>query len=299
MKILPKGIRALGLLILALGGAASLAPSTTAAVSVADLQTEVRALGMGGAFVGLADDEGASRYNPAGLAYLNGGRINAHYESQFGTSSAMTLLGALPHFGGSLRFFSIGGVEGRDSDDETTGSFDYTDFALTASNGWALSSLGLGIDSLAVGSRLKVDIASTRDGGGIGGGLDLGFLWRSARPSFLPLAEMRAGLALQNAPGTGPFAFRAGTAFRPISELTIALDFGVPFEFHLGSEFSVADLPSPLSRLDLRAGTFMQGDDLSLTFGLGIGVASFRFDYAFASHPVLPSSHRLAIVWTF
>ena len=292
--------RATGLVaFLALGLMATSAPSALATVPASDLPTEVRVLGMGGAVVGLADDESAARYNPAGLGYLSGGHVNAAYESQFGASSVFSLLGALPHFGGGLRVLSVGGIEGRDADDEVTSAFSYTDIAFTAANGWALSDLGLGIDSLALGSRLKADVASTRDGGGFGGGLDLGLLWRGQRPGFLPVAEMRAGLALANAPGTGPFAFKTGLSVRPISELTVALDFGVPFEFHLGSEFSIAELPSPLSRLDLRAGTFMQGEGLALTFGLGVGVASFRVDYAFASHPVLPSSHRLAIVWTF
>ena len=296
---LSRGIRAVGLMAFVLALASGIAAPVWGSVPASDLPNEVRALGMGGAFVGLADDEQAARFNPAGLAYLDSGGINAHYESHFGTSNVFSLLGALPHFGGGLRFQSLGGIEGRDADDDVTSSFSYTDFALTASNGWSLGDLGLGTNNLAFGSRLKFDIASTRDGGGVGGGLDLGVLWRSRQPSFLPLDELRAGLALQNAPGTGPFAVKTGLGVRPISELAIALDFAVPFEFHLGSEFSIAELPSPLSRLDLRAGTFVQGDDLSLTFGLGVGVASFRFDYAFVSHPVLPSSHRLALVWTF
>lgn len=271
----------------------------SADVSVADLQTEVRALGMGGAFVGLADDEAATRFNPAGLGFLNSGAINAHYNSQFGASNVATVLGALPHFGGGLRFFNLGGIEGRDGNDDATSAFSYTDVALTAANGWALSDLGLGMDSLAIGSRLKVDVASTRDGGGIGGGLDLGFLWRSQRPSFLPIAEMRAGLGFENVPGTGPFAVKTGLAVRPISALTIAADFGVPIEFHVGAEYRVTGLPSPLSRLDLRLGTFAQDGALSFTLGFGVGVSSIRFDYAFASHDVLPGSHRLALAWTF
>lgn len=276
-----------------------MAAPASADVSVADLHTEVRALGMGGAFVGLADDEAATRFNPAGLGFLSGGAINAHYNSQFGSANVVTLLGALPHFGGGLRFFNLGGVEGRDSDDEATSSFSYTDIALTAANGWALSDLGLGVESLAIGSRLKADIASTRDGGGLGGGLDLGFLWRTQRPGFLPIAEMRAGLAFENVPGTGPFAAKTGLAVRPVSALAIAADVGVPLEFHVGGEYRITGLPSPLSRLDLRLGTFAQDGALSFTLGFGVGVSSFRFDYAFVSHDVLPGSHRLALAWTF
>ncbi len=284
----------LAIALLAMG-----APSASAAASAADLLTEVRALGMGGAFVGLADDEAAARFNPAGLGFLNSRAINAHYNRQFGAANAFSLLGALPPFGGGLRVVSTGGIEGRNANDETTSTFSYTDVALTAANGWALSDLGLGVESLAVGSRLTADIANTRDGGGFGGGLDLGFLWRSQNPGFLPLAEMRAGLSLQNAPGTGPFAVKTGIGARPIPALAIALDVGFPLAFHLGGEFSVTELPSPLSRLDVRAGTFVKGESLSLAFGFGVGVASFRVDYAFASHSVLPGTHRLAVVWTF
>ncbi|MFB6286491.1 MAG: hypothetical protein ABEK03_07925 [Candidatus Bipolaricaulia bacterium] len=292
--------RTLGLAMgLAVALTATGALSASAAASAADLLTEVRALGMGGAFVGLADDEAATRFNPAGLAFFDSRAINVHYNRQFGSANAFSLVGALPHFGGGLRLVSTGGIEGRNANDETTSTFSYTDVALTAANGWALSDLGLGLENLAIGSRLTADIASTRNGGGFGGGLDLGVLWRSQRPGFLPLAEMRAGMSLRNAPGTGPFSIKTGIGARPISALAIALDVGFPLAFHLGGEFSVTDLPSPLSGLDVRAGTFVEGSSLSLTFGFGVGVASFRVDYAFASHSVLPGTHRLAVVWTF
>lgn len=282
-----------------MGLMALLAWPASADVSVADLHTDVRVLGMGGAFVGLADDEAATRFNPAGLGYLQNRTINAHYNRQFGAANVFSLAGALPHFGGGLKFFSTGGIEGRDANDETTSPFSYTDVALTAANGWALSDLGLGMESLAIGSRLKADIASTRDGGGFGGGFDVGLLWRSQRPGFLPIAEMRAGLSLQNAPGTGPFAAKTGLAVRPTSAWTIAADFGVPVAFHLGSEYRVTGLPSPLSGLDIRLGTFAQGGALSFTLGFGIGVSSLSFDYAFVTHGMLPGSHRLALAWTF
>src|SRR5689334_3253054 len=44
-----------------------------------------RALGMGSAFVGLADDGTAAYWNPAGLATLPDRQINAMHAEQFGS----------------------------------------------------------------------------------------------------------------------------------------------------------------------------------------------------------------------
>lgn len=47
----------------------------------------VRAAGMGGAFVAVADDGSAFNYNPAGIVLVKGFRYSTHYASQFGNIS--------------------------------------------------------------------------------------------------------------------------------------------------------------------------------------------------------------------
>ena len=53
-----------------------------------------RALGMGGAFVAVADDANAIYYNPAGLAYMEGRNITSLYSSLL--APGITLVQVMP-----------------------------------------------------------------------------------------------------------------------------------------------------------------------------------------------------------
>jgi len=209
--------------------------------------------------------------------------------------------------GGGLLFFSFGPVEERNENDELVGTFGYLDIALLAAGGIALSEVPLdltrGWGSFAAGSRLKLLGISTISGaGGFGFGLDGSFLLKreGLRVFGFDLEEVRAGLAVENliGLGLGPPKLKAGLAARPLSELILVLDLGVPFELHLGGEVEFP-LPRPLPSVALRLGSFVRGGVFSFTFGLGVTIESFQVDYAFISHPQLPGSHRLALSWHF
>lgn len=275
------------------------------AATLFDLGAGVRPLGMGGAFVALADDEQAALYNPAGLAYLAGVRISSTYERRFGASNYLDAVGGAPRFGGGLFLFSFGAVEGRNEQDQVTGSLGYLQLGLAAAGGVALRDLPLGftrgLGNVAVGGQLKLLGISTVEGGsGIGAALAWGALLRADRPLSLPIEELRLGTTLENLPGFGtpwPLRWALGLAVRPITEISVALDVALPFEFHLGSEVRVPLRAGPA--IAVRAGLFTRGGVFGFTAGLGLGIGAFRFDYAFVSHPQLPGSHRLALAWRF
>jgi len=280
------------------------------AITIFDLGAGVRALGMGEAFVGLADDEQASFYNPAGLAYLKRIELNTTYERRFGASDYLALLGALSHLGADLLYFSFGPVEQRTEGDEVVGTFGYLNIALAASGGLALSELPLpftrDLDFLAFGGRLKFLGVSTIEGGsGSGLAIDWALLLRAQGPIFVPIEEVRAGLILENLIGLGvgyeggrvepwPLKLKLGLSARPLSELVLALDLGMPFEFHIGGEFGLAPAPG-LPKIFLRLGSFVREGIFSFTVGFGLQVQFFQIDYAFISHPQLPGSHKLAV----
>jgi hypothetical protein len=73
----------------ALGAILALLPATSGATRYAGeflrIGAGARALGMGSAFVGLADDGTAAYWNPAGLATLPDRQINAMHAEQFGS----------------------------------------------------------------------------------------------------------------------------------------------------------------------------------------------------------------------
>ena len=77
------------LFALTLASAATVAPGTTWATRYAGeflrIGVGARALGMGSAFVGLADDGTAAYWNPAGLATLANRQVTAMHAEQFGS----------------------------------------------------------------------------------------------------------------------------------------------------------------------------------------------------------------------
>jgi hypothetical protein len=297
------------LVVILVGLWGTVASGQPTAVTIFDLGAGVRALAMGEAFIGLADDEQASFYNPAGLAYLRKIQLSTTYERRFGASDYLSFLGALSHFGANLLYFNFGPVEERTEGDELVGTFGYLNIALAAAGGVALSEIPLpftrGLDFLAFGSRIKFLGVSTIEGGsGSGFAIDWGLLLRAQRPRFVPIEEVRAGLLLENLIGLGvgyeggrvepwPLKLKLGLSVRPIPELVLALDVGVPFEFHIGGEFGLSPAPQ-LPKIFFRLGSFIREGSFSFTVGFGLQIEIFQIDYAFISHPQLPGSHRLA-----
>lgn len=277
-------------------------------ITLFDLGVGVRPLGMGGAFVALADDESATLYNPAGLAYLAAPQISSFYERRFGASNYLSALGALPRIGGGLSLFSFGPIEERNEQDQVTGTVGYLQVGLLGAGGLALGDvLGAeGLRALSAGGRLSLVGISTAEGGsGMGFSLSWGLLLRIEELLSLPMEDFRVGFVLENAPGLGmvnPFRGVVGLAVRPVSLLWMALDVAFPLELHAGVELNIpfpeGALPLP-PEIAVRLGFFAQGEVFSFTTGLGLGIGAFRFDYAFISHPQLPGSHRLALVWRF
>lgn len=297
-RIRPKLALALGIVtVVSLLGWASSAEAAPS--SLFELNVGVRALGMGEAFVATADDEQAVLYNPAGLAFVERASVNTLFERRFGASSYASVMGALPQVGAGLAYFDLGGIEQRTNQDEVEGTFGYRQVGLTGAGAVRMDQLGLGLRNVALGTQLRIATESTVGGPGFGLALGWGGLFQARDVGFL--SEIDAGLLVENLPGigvSGPIRPRLGLAIHPISDLNVAFDLGLPFEFHLGSEFDVP-LPTSLVDLALRTGLFTRGSDLAFTMGFGVNVSSLRFDYAFMTHSVLAGTHRLAVVWQF
>ena len=278
--------------------------------TVFDLSLGVRAVGMGGAFVAVADGAETILFNPAGLAFLSSPEIGSLYELRFGASNFFRALGSLPHWGGGLALFSFGPIEGRDVQDEVTETLGYLQMGLLGAGGWALADLPLpatqGLQDLALGVKVKLVGVSTVGGSGGGAALGWGLLLRSEQPFSLPVRELRFGAEAENLPGlgtAGPPRGAFGIAVRPISELTIAVDLALPFALHAGGEVQIplpgGLVPGMTSTLAVRLGGFWEETLFAFTVGFGINLDAFRFDYAFQSHPQLPGSHQIGIAWRF
>lgn len=295
-----------GLLILA-ALLSSLAFPTTAQslVSLFDIDPGVRPLGLGGAFTGLADDEDALFYNPAGIAFLEGVRFGSSYEPRFGGSFGdLAVVGK--GFGGGLLFFSIGAITQYDEEDRPGQTFSYGSYGFIGSYALRPSQFFVALPrSLALGLGLKfLQISTLKEGSGSGLALNWGLLSEFNGLTLGPIRAIRLGLLVENLPGLGvkygsghtepwSLGLRFGASARVLESLILALDLEGSGALHLGSEYRFANLGYGVQELRLRAGGFFRGG-LGLTLGLGLKVQNFRMDYAFIAYPQALDAHRLA-----
>jgi len=98
-----------------------------------------RALGMGGAFVAVADDGCAIYYNPAGLAFIDGNHVTSLYSDLFGAGAYVGLGYARPNLGASVVGL-MSSVEGSDEFGNPTEVFSYREGAVAAGGAYAWQS---------------------------------------------------------------------------------------------------------------------------------------------------------------
>lgn len=289
--------------------------------SVLDIGAGVRAVGMGEAFSGLADDEYALFYNPAGLSTLAGGRASILYQTHFGASTYLSAYSSFGNLGAGLTFFSFGQVPCltsanqpcKDAQGKTISSFGYSNLALIT--GWgtpmrALPFLSALPEGLALGLRVKFISITSFDPGefrslGITGiVLDPSFLW--ALGKFGPLERVRVGLVLENLLGLAlgasegegfPLGLRLGVSTSLLGLVTLSTDLSLNDGFHLGAEYTLTNL-GPLSALSLRAGLLTR-TGLGISLGLGVLFAGLQIDYALFLHPDLGGSHWFSASYRF
>ena len=304
-----KAFASAALLLLITAATAWGQPSTL--VSLFDFGTSVRATGMGGAFAGLADDEQALIYNPAGLALLDQWYAHATIQSHLSQSSLSALMGALPSLGAGLQFFGVGGLVQRDEQDEEGAPLNYGQFSLLTAGAVRLGSfIGLpALKSLGLGLRFKfLSVNTLAEGSGATFALDPSILWELGKLSLGPVSvqSLRLGATMDN---LGPgitygdgtqeslgLGARLGASVVIQDVTTVGLELNTADGLHAGAEYR---LPVPkVGTLALRTG-FHTGNGFTFTLGLGFRYQWVRIDYAFASHSQLGGSHQLAVAAAF
>ncbi|MDI6703558.1 MAG: PorV/PorQ family protein [bacterium] len=262
-----------------------------------DLGGSARALGMGKAFTGLANDSSSVYYNPAGLSQVERKELScmhiilfegARYDAITYVHSVISFI----NFGlGVVQLYS-GGYEKRDSEGEICpheSSFQENAFFIS-------SSLKLH-PKIFFGGSLK-SINKVCDGlNAVGFGGDLSILYR-------PTEHLRLGLDIQNVVKARlereggeeevPLNIRIGFSYTKfLKDSTISLDLErcehQSIKLHTGIEVWQFN-----QRLALRAGL----DDLDYTGGLGFRFEPFGFDYALINKD-LGLSHRISLFYTF
>jgi len=137
-----------------------------------------RALGMGGAFAGVADDASAMIWNPGGLAQLQRLEVQATHAAYDLGSREEYVAAVMPDWrwgtaGLSVRYFGIDGIESRDDGNALGGAnLSDTEMEIGLGYGRPLSR------SLSLGGTVKLQRQSLAGFSGSALGADIGVLGR-------------------------------------------------------------------------------------------------------------------------
>ncbi|MDD5688253.1 MAG: PorV/PorQ family protein [Elusimicrobia bacterium] len=275
-----------------------------------------RPLGMGEAFVGLADDINTLQFNPAGLSNISCKELGAIYSKELVDTGYSNITYSQPlknrgYIGGSFLLFQGGDIE-INWWDAVNGVRTETrnaeqDYVLTF--GYARNLMSDG--ELSIGANLKYissKLAEESTASSIA--VDLGFLTRlSAYPLSVGLSIQNLGTALKYKGGIAsgsesdplPMAIRVGGAYKFISEdmkkLTGVLDINkytnTDMQINLGLECWLKEM------ITLRAG-YKTGNDLaSITAGVGFRFKSSQLDYGFSPMSEINAVHKISFVLRF
>lgn len=281
----------------------------TSAFSFLKINVGARPVAMGGAFTGLADDETALYYNPAGIARLEEDRFIAGYNNMFvDMQSGFIGLIRKQDFDRSYALYAsylnLGDFVQTDRLGNITGEFGGTDFVFGATYAVTIK------ESYALGVSAKFIYESVQDFSSTGIAFDIGAHYRTFRGRF------QAGLMVQNigvqlsSLGSGdteslPTTFRLGSALRlrglPVQftgDLILPVDNDI--DFAIGGEYF------ELKPVFLRLGWNSFGsnfrangsDDNLAGFSAGIGIdikKRWHFAYSVSPGADLGDSHRITV----
>jgi hypothetical protein len=306
-----------GKIILALSFALASAPACLSAAESSAAQFlklgfGARALGMGEAFVSIADDASALHYNPAGLAPGEGPEkksalfSHAWHIQDMGVSQAALL--SRP-WGFGLTYFSAGEMEGYTDGPTPTSTGDFTarDIALSAGRGFKIGAFRAGIAVKYVSQKIK-------DSSAHAAAADLGLIYQGvnsrvkygAKVKFhedafpLPLT-LRAGasIALKGAP-----VVLAAQADLP-NDSGAALRLGGEYSATESLRLRLGYKTVSSSDRDAVLGTEMGGSNSGVSSmfgffaGIGLYMGDFSLDYALSPYGELGSAHRVSIGMKF
>lgn len=254
-----------------------------------------RSVGMGGAFVALADDATAVYWNPAGLSRLQYRELSIMHTSLW-EETRYQFAGAVWPI---LDFGTVGiggvvlgtdGVEFRDQFGPL-GEHDYSTGQYWLSYGRRITG------GLSGGANLKVLSQSLHTFSSTTASVDLGLLYqiREFASIGVNLQDIVGGdLKLSQVEESVPYNIKAGVAVRYFTDdgnygVTAAADVDAteeqPAKMHFGAEVRVAEY------LFARAGY----DRDEVTFGGGIKYKIATFDYAYKNNETLGGTHRVGL----
>lgn len=272
--------------------------------SFLNIGTSARAISMGGAYVGVADDANAISYNPAGLSQLNSNEIVAQHTEWISDIRHDFLAGAFPlrnsTVGISVVALTQGKLEGRDENRNATDSFSAYDVATNISYSKKMN------EKVKLGTNLKIIQQKIETEHATGVAIDIGTLYDTG------INNLTAGLSFQN---IGPKMTFISEGYDLPLTATVGLGYtfkrAVTFAFDVKrkiidnkTEVSFGTEYTPLNILALRAGYLVMNKSASDQMnasgfsgfggGMGLRILNFSTDYAFVPYGDLGNTHRVS-----
>ncbi|MFH1502487.1 MAG: PorV/PorQ family protein [Candidatus Eisenbacteria bacterium] len=282
-----------------------------------------RALGMGSAFVAVANDVTAGYWNPAGVTDVDGRAVQLMHAETFGdvvnydTGAYVHPLDGDAALAVTIVRLAVDDIPFTDFDeDEERIYYDAARITLESDSETAmLVTYGRRLtDRLRVGGNLKLITKSIANYTCYGAGFDLGAkfdVWEGTtvganlqdvtttflswdtkeRELIMPTAKLGVAQAFDLPSMGGVLTLAADADFR-FENRALADQYhlgSVSADTHYGAEFVYRE------KVGVRGG-FSMGQ---LTAGAGLSLAGFTVDYAFGKHEYLESSHRVSAAYSF
>jgi hypothetical protein len=259
------------------------------------LSYSARAAGMGGAFVGVADDAEGGLINPAGVIILDKKHATASYR-KMDLNRKLSFVSYAQNLkdkdaGLSLSWINVGvsEIEGRNSNGMPTGDIQYYENLIAMTFGKRIA------QKLLLGVNLKYDQANLANLSANGLGFDFGVLWGENTPYRFGLAVYNVGLSHKWS--TGDYWVNSGSSGSNTTDrFPVSAKLGGSYRFYQNKILVALDLEKREKQdllphagaegwanqyLALRAGYNRE----VVTFGAGIKVklqkVAFTLNYAF------------------
>lgn len=255
-----------------------------------------RALGLGGAYVGTADDASAVVWNPASLATLVPNEVRFETAQLFEDTYVHALNFAvpgnrLPSFGLSIVTLRSGEFDRTNELNDPLGTFREIETAYIFTMSRNIT------PKFALGTNVKLITQSVEDFSGTGVGFDVGAVMNVTPTVRVGASILNVGgpnLTLRDTKETYPIEFRGGfsaTVLRGRGLLTAEVDQsqGPGVRFRGGSEYWV----QPAFALRVGLDDQNPGGGMSYRFA-----GNYQFDYGVMDHP-LGLTHRVGLTYRF
>ncbi|MFQ5499499.1 MAG: PorV/PorQ family protein [Candidatus Zixiibacteriota bacterium] len=279
----------------------------TSSFSFLKINIGARAVAMGGAFTGLADDESALYYNPAGITRFEDKRFilgyhNYFFDMQTGVVGYIRPMNEKSHMAVHLTYLNFGDFIETDRFGVRQGEFSGGDLMLAASYAYRHSY------SLSFGGTAKFLYEKVQDFSATGLAVDLGGLYTYDRERYrLGLTIQNLGLqlsALGDEKEKLPLAVRAGGSARLRGlPMTLAADLILPVDndpvIAFGAEYY--NFRPFYARLGWNSfgSNFRTGvsDDswAGMSVGAGFDLKRMHLSYAFSPGADLGEIHRITL----